>query len=484
MFQVKEEDTEGTLVYELGNKQWNIPKLRELLDEIILNNSQFYGFEVRHEFPSIGEKVMLLNAQQVQQKVHGQQVILLAIEDITKHEQAERIIKEREAWFRNMADNAPVMMWVADPDQVRTFFNNTWLAYTGRFHEQEEGTGWEDDIHPDDLEDYLKAYNKGYEEKRPYQVEYRLRRFDGAYRWVLSTAKPTHSPDGNFTGFIGTCTEVHDKRLMNEELEKRVEQRTNDLQEMNRELERSNNELQQFAYVASHDLQEPLRKIITFSDSLDRYKDQMPEKATTYVEKIATSAERMTRLIDDLLNFSRISRTTEQFVSTDLNDILKSVMGDFDLIINQKKAVINKEPLPVIEAIPVQMKQLFHNLLSNALKFSKEGVPPEIELTSRPLPKEELEKVLVPDRSMDYIEIVVKDNGIGFSPDFCEQIFNVFQRLNATKDYPGTGIGLALCRKIVNNHGGEIHAFSKENEGASFHVVLPVKQLREEAPKQ
>jgi two-component system CheB/CheR fusion protein len=475
-FQLKEEGTEGLLVYELGHKQWNIPQLRELLENIIPQKTQFNGFEIKHYFPGLGEKTMLLNARQLVQKIHGQQLILVAIEDITEHKEAEKVIAEREAWLRNMADNAPVMIWVADKDKSRTFSNKTWLAYTGRTPEQEEGSGWKDDIHPHDLEDYLKVFNKGFEEKKSYQSEYRLRRIDGEYRWILSIAKPTYSSEGTFTGFIGTCTEIHDKRLMNEELEKRVEQRTNDLQEMNKELERSNSELQQFAYVASHDLQEPLRKIITFSDSLDRYKDNLPEKGKAYVEKIATSAERMTRLIDDLLNFSRISRADEQFASTDLNDVLKSVLGDFDLIINQKKAIISKDKLPEIEAIPIQMKQLFHNLLSNALKFSKEGVAPLINITSRKLPKEEVEKLLVPNRSLDYIEIVFKDNGIGFNADFCEQIFNVFQRLNASKDYPGTGIGLALCRKIVNNHGGTIHAYSQENEGASFYVVLPVKR--------
>jgi len=304
---------------------------------VLRYNTQFTGFEVEHDFPEIGKKSMVLNARKIAQKSHHSELVLLAIEDITEHRKAEKLIMEREEWFRNMADNAPVMIWTSGADKLRTFFNVTWLNYTGRSFDEEKGDGWITGIHPEDRNKYLSAYNKAFETKTSFQVEYHLRRNDGVYRWVLAIGKPTFTPEGKFTGFVGTCTEIHDKKVTQEELEQKVDQRTHDLQQLNKELERSNSELQQFAYVASHDLQEPLRKIMTFSERLLANKGQLPETDQKYVEKISTSTQRMALLIDDLLDFSRISRNGDPFVKTDLNKIYKNVLNDFELIISQKK---------------------------------------------------------------------------------------------------------------------------------------------------
>jgi two-component system CheB/CheR fusion protein len=372
------------------------------------------------------------------------------------------------------------MIWVAASNRNASFFNNTWLTYTGRSLDQEAGNGWMENVHPEDLAQFLVIYDKSFTEQAPYQVEYRLKRHDGEYRWMLNIGRPSFSPEGVFTGFIGTCTEIHEKHLINAELEKNVEQRTHDLKELNKELERSNKELEQFAYIASHDLQEPLRKIITFADSLKLLKEGLSEKGISYINKITNASERMNKLIDDLLNFSRISRTHGIFTRTDLDAILKDVLVDFDLSISQKKAKIRSDTLQVIEANPVEMKQLFHNLIGNALKFSKKNIPPEITISSHKLTEEEVKRLIKNRRPVPYVAIVFKDNGIGFNPEYCEQVFDIFQRLNANHEYPGTGIGLALCRRIVNNHGGEIYADSKENEGATFHVILPLEQPQEE----
>ena len=267
---------------------------------------------------------------------------------------------------------------------------------------------------------------------------------------------------------------MHDKKLLHDELEKRVTERTLDLEEANKELQRSNHELQQFAYVASHDLQEPLRKIMTFSDRLEPSKVVLPEQGRTYLEKINESSRRMTRLIDDLLDYSRLSRSGNTFVNTDLNKILEEVMPDFEVIVNQKKAIVNVGALPTVNAVPLQMQQLFHNLISNAFKFTKEDGVPEIGISARPLRQEEAKKHRSLSTEGRYSQITVKDNGIGFPNEFAEQIFVIFQRLNDKKHFPGTGIGLAICSKIVSNHGGEIYAEGKENEGAEFHVILPL----------
>jgi two-component system CheB/CheR fusion protein len=476
MFRVSEEGTIGNLIYELNNRQWNFPNLRQFLEKIIPENTEVENFKVTHTFPQVGEKVLLLNARRVLQKTHQLQLILLAIEDITEHAKAEKLLEEREAWFRNMADNAPAMIFVTDTFKSATFFNWTWLQYTGKQKEEEYGDGWLQSIHKEDLNNLSDAINASFTERRTFTCEFRLRRNDGEYRWVKITGNPTHSITKEFTGYVNTVVDIHDQKLVMAELDKVVSQRTHELEHSNRELERSNNELQQFAYVASHDMQEPLRKIITFSDRLQQYKEHIPERGRIFLEKIEVSSQRMTKLIDDLLNFSTLEHSEQKFSRTDLNKTLSNLVDDFELIMAQKKAKIVYSKLPVINAIPIQMEQLFHNLISNALKFSKEDTSPIITISSEKLSEEEFSKYPQLNRSIAYYKIIFKDNGIGFKAEYADQIFVIFQRLNEVPNIPGTGIGLALCRKIVNNHGGLIYARSNPGEGSEFYIILPEKQ--------
>jgi signal transduction histidine kinase len=248
-----------------------------------------------------------------------------------------------------------------------------------------------------------------------------------------------------------------------EELEKKVKERT-------AELQRKNNELEQFAYIASHDLQEPLRKIRTFSELLQK----SLEKGTpvnNYFDKIQSSAIRMTNLIKDVLNYSRLSNIDDIFVDVDLNFTLQNVKTDLELLIEQKKAVINCDTLPVIKGIPSQLQQLFNNLIGNSLKFCDKQ--PLITIQVSALSDKEVLNYpdLKPETS--YILLTFKDNGIGFEQQFAERIFTIFQRLNERKVYGGTGIGLALCKKITENHNGLISAKGSLNEGATFTIILP-----------
>jgi PAS domain S-box-containing protein len=249
------------------------------------------------------------------------------------------------------------------------------------------------------------------------------------------------------------------------------------LRDKNLELERLNKSLEQFAYIASHDLQEPLRKIKTFTSLLiQRFNDGLPDKAKELVNKIWSSSERMSLLIKDVLNFSRIVGSANMFIETDLNQILNNILQDFDMLVLERGASIRVEYLPCIEAIPLQINQLFYNLVGNALKFSKEGRPPVITISSRTLLPEEAAKHTGLNRQLSYTEISFKDNGIGFEQQFAEQIFSIFERLNNQQQYAGTGIGLALCRKIAEQHQGRIYAKAGESIGATFYVLLPLKQ--------
>jgi PAS domain S-box-containing protein len=256
---------------------------------------------------------------------------------------------------------------------------------------------------------------------------------------------------------------------------------TETLRKKNVELEHLNKSLDQFASIASHDLQEPLRKIKTFSALLKRQcNGTLSEESNELIDKIKRSSERMSLLITDVLNFSRIAHMESMFVKTDLNHILNNTLKDFDLLILEKGASVRVENLPVVEAIPAQINQLFYNLVGNALKFAKTGIPASLSISSRILPAEEAENDFNLgfnlNKQLSYYEIRFKDNGIGFEQQFAEQIFSIFERLNNREQYSGTGIGLALCQKIVQYHHGGIRAEGRENDGAIFYVLLPLKQ--------
>ncbi|MEO8147912.1 MAG: ATP-binding protein [Bacteroidia bacterium] len=243
------------------------------------------------------------------------------------------------------------------------------------------------------------------------------------------------------------------------------------------QLEQAYLQLDQFAHTTSHEFQEPLRKIVTFARMLQQTDKKLKPKALKdYLVKIDTAAMRLKKLFEDMLSFASVTNYEKLFVKTDLNEVLKNTLFDFELLIDEKKARVISHKLPYIEAVPFQMNQLFYDLIHNALKFSKEDVPPVIVISSHKLTK--AEKKLHPHlkQELSYHEITFKDNGIGFDQKYAEQIFTMFQRLSAGGNYPGTGIGLAICKKIVQTSYGEIFVEGIENKGAVIHVILPIKQ--------
>ncbi len=259
-------------------------------------------------------------------------------------------------------------------------------------------------------------------------------------------------------------------------LELEVAQRTLELKKANDELQRSNNELEQYAFVTSHDLQEPLRKIQTFANMMyERNEEKFDEKSVSHFNKVMHAAKRMSGMIADLLQYSRLTRS-ESYVEVDLNELFMQVESDFELAIQQKGAKIVAGNLPVVEAVPLQMNQLFGNLIGNALKFSSTERSPEIRIESHRLTDEERAAHGLAEKPGGYAEIVVKDNGIGFDPSYAEKIFEIFQRLYGRDVYEGTGIGLALCSRIATSHHGKIFAEGFEGRGSNFHVILPLKQ--------
>jgi PAS domain S-box-containing protein len=386
-----------------------------------------------------------------------------------KHTRLDNIIlRAREKKFRTLAESTPEKVWSCNPDGVLIYWNQNMQQYTGL--PSEEHKHWTNFTHPDDFEITGSIWANANARVEAYEVECRFRRYDGEYRWHLTRAVPEKDNEGKVAAWIGTCTDIHNQKLFAEELEKRVQERTLDLK-------RINNELEQFAYAASHDLQEPLRKIIMFSQLLENNLADEKKTVLGYIERISTSANRMRILINDLLNFSRLSETDIKYEAIDLNNILKEVIADFEFLIMQKEATLTCGELPVVEAIPLQMNQLFYNLISNALKFTANGRKPSITIQAAALSHNELKQFPSLNLLTTYFKIDIIDNGIGFGEENSKEIFAIFKRLNNRNDYTGTGIGLALCKKIVFNHNGEIFATGIENEGARFSVILPQKHF-------
>jgi PAS domain S-box-containing protein len=335
-FHVSRKETEGCLIYDLGGHQWDIPRLRELLETIVPVNAHFEDFEVDHAFPTIGRKTMLVNARRLERRSGEPWLIVLVIEDITDRRRAEAVLA-RQA----------------------------------------------------------------------------------------------------------------------------------------QELARSNTDLQQFATVAAHDLQEPLRKIQFFGEQLKiEYGEALGDEGRDYLERMRNAAKRMQHLISDLLAFARVRTTDQPFVPVDLTDVVRDVVSDLEVQIDQLGARLQVGKLPTIEADPSQMRQLLQNLIDNALKFHRPDEVPVVKIRGKLLSVREGR----PSGKWpvdESCQVIVEDSGVGFDEKYLDRIFTPFQRLCGRDPHQGTGMGLAICRKIVERHGGEISAKSTPGQGSTFIVTVP-----------
>lgn len=262
---------------------------------------------------------------------------------------------------------------------------------------------------------------------------------------------------------------------INSDLEDKIEERTQELRVYSDELARSNRELEDFAFVASHDLQEPLRKIRAFGNRLESgYADVIDERGQDFLRRMLNAAERMSMLISDLLSFSRVSTRGKDFVDVDLNSVFSEILDDLEIAIDESGAKVSVDHMPNILGDKSQIEQLMLNLLSNALKFKNPDIAPEITVSCSTPEDEELVNVLHEEQYEEWTKITIQDNGIGFDQSFSEKIFAPFQRLHGRSEYKGTGIGLAVCRRIVERHNGQISALSQPGKGACFTIIIPV----------
>jgi PAS domain S-box-containing protein len=366
-FKVAPQETEGRFIYELGNRQWDIPELRELLEKVITQEIFFEDFEVEHEFPNIGRKCMLLNARLIPGRGKQPRMILLAIEDITERKQAHEALRK---------------------------------AY-------------------EDLEERVEARTR-------------------------------------------------ELALANLQLQKEIEEhkRTQELLALKaKELARSNSDLEQFAYLVSHDLQEPLHVVAGFLKLIHRrYKSQLDAKAEEFIGCALDSICRLEQQIKDLLDYSRVTTRGKEFELVDVNAVVDQVLKDLNLTIKEKKAKITWDPLPKIMADSSQLPRVFQNLIGNAIKFSG-NQPPRIHIGAR--------------ESEGEWQFWVQDQGIGIDPKNYDRIFLMFERLHPRSEYPGTGIGLAICKRIIKRHGGHIWVESEPGQGSTFYFTIPAYPLKD-----
>lgn len=301
--------------------------------------------------------------------------------------------------------------------------------------------------------------------QRGFECEYSIITDKGVVKNVISRANLVMDDNRLPVRMMGNTHDITQVKKVENELKRNL-----------RELKRSNTELEEFAYAASHDLQEPLRKITTFGSRFKhKYGDLVGSEGQMYIDRMQTASDSMRVLIDNLLDLSRVTRADHMFEPVDLGKLVRLAQSDLEILIDESKASIVVADLPVVEGIPTQLRQMFTNLLSNALKFAKLGTMQLIEISGERLGRREMEEhFLVADKT--YFRIDVKDNGIGFDQEYEEKIFQIFQRLHGKSDYPGSGIGLSICKRIAERHQGLISATGKTGEGAVFSIILPENQ--------
>jgi PAS domain S-box-containing protein len=404
-------------------------------------------------------------------------------QDVTVEQQLNKELKEKEEYLKQLITNAPDAVIVVDKNSIISLWNPKTEEIFGWTAEEVLGKDLNELlIPPQNRESYSKELNRfletGVSKVLNRTLEIRmLNKQSEEFDVSLTISQSIQQGKLLFIAFLRDITKEKQIKLELQNKTLELEKLNISLESKNGELERMNKELESFNYVASHDLKEPLRKIQIFAHRiLEKGSGEIPHATVDYFNKIITASSRMQLLIEDLLVFSQTTAGDNKFERVNLNETINEVVSMLSTSIEEKKVVIDCEELPVVKTIPFQMQQLFLNLISNAIKYSHEGVSPHIRIAVHPI-KGILIHHPMAQQDKDYFEFMVEDNGIGFSEEYAEKIFELFQRLHNKDKYFGTGIGLAICKKILHNHNGFIVAQSEVSKGSTFYFYLPKEQV-------
>ncbi|MBB1283198.1 PAS domain S-box protein [Flavisolibacter sp. BT320] len=398
-----------------------------------------------------------------------------------KNEQLQDLtqrLKEIEHQYQTLTNALPLIIFSLDHES-KLIYANEWLKrFTGYSIDQLNHKGWRTVVHPEDYDAFAILMNPHLPQGASVvKTQCRIRhRGEEDYYWHLASVSPLYDEGGKLLYWIGYIVDINAQKLVEEtlldnkelkETQHRLKQHQVALEKNISELARSNRELQEFAYVASHDLQEPARKLSFYSDYLvSKYESVLDEKGMDYLLNMQSASRRMRSLINDLLAFAQVEQRGLKLKPINLNQVTHEVLQDLEIAIEERGATVNIEPMPLIEADENMLHQLFENLLSNAIKYSQEGVKPVVNVWA--------------EQEDNALQIQIQDNGIGFDEKYLPQMFTLFQRLHSSEKYSGTGLGLAICQKIVALHHGSITARSRVGEGSTFVITLPITQAKGE----
>jgi PAS domain S-box-containing protein len=362
--------------------------------------------------------------------------------DLLERKRGEAALVASEARFRQLADTMPQMVWTSRPDGHVDYYNERWYEFTGCDRELFGDASWEQYMHPEDVPSTREAYYAAVKSGEPYNHECRFRARDNRMHWFVSRAVPVRDARGRIVKWFGTCTDIDEQ--------KRVEE----------DLRRANHDLEQFAFSASHDLQEPLRSIKIYSELLTtRCSDQLDSEARKFVRYVRSGATRMETLVRDLLAYTQTTRLDEPAEMADAGKAFQLARSSLAGVIEESGAQVSAGPLPSLPVHAIHLQQLFQNLVGNAIKYrSPEGVA-AVQVTA--------------ERRNGVWTFAVIDNGIGIDPAYKETIFGLFKRLHTNDEYSGTGIGLAICQRIVDRYDGRIWVESEPGRGSAFRFTLP-----------
>jgi PAS domain S-box-containing protein len=453
-------------------------ELSKTFDSLSEDNTTEFSINFKHKSGNIRE--LRNRATVMTRHPDGRnQFIVVVAEDVTESRLYEKILAEKVKILERQRDQMEAAesifsygSWDYESNELATTYSDGLLRLLGLSPDdypdgKVERLFYNQFIIPEDkkmVADFLATVTANKEPE--YYLEHQIIDTQGKLKHVAMKAKCFYDKGGKISRILGVIADRSEVEAYQIELERRLVA-----------LKKSNSELEQFAYIASHDLQEPLRKIISFGERLShKYAENLGDDGRFYVDRMANAATRMQNLIQDLLTYSRVARHQESFELVDLKEVFKQVLNDLELKIQEKQATITFENLSIIEAQSFQMYQLFQNLLTNALKFTKPEGHAVITVKCRMATPVEIKENPALFPFVNYYRITVSDNGIGLEEEYAERIFALFQRLHGRSEYEGTGLGLAICRKIVEGHQGQIKATGSLGVGAEFIIYLPETQ--------